>query len=74
MKKYIGMDIDNKKIICCVVQQGKKDRYQTIRPDIAAMKGLLRQEGMDGSGVHVVFEISGQAACLYEQSEWFEPK
>jgi hypothetical protein len=60
MEKYIGMDIDNKKIIYCVVQHGKKDRYQTIRPDIAAMKGLLRQERMDSSELHLVFEISGQ--------------
>jgi hypothetical protein len=44
MQKYIGMDIDNKKIICCVVQAGKKDKYRTIRPTIAAMKGFLRQE------------------------------
>jgi transposase len=66
MQKYIGMDIDNKKIICCVVQMGKKDRYQTIRPTIAAMKGLLRQERMDGSKIHLVFEISGQAGFIYD--------
>jgi len=66
MEKYIGMDIDSKKIICCVVQQGKKDRYQTIRPGISMMKGLLRQEKADGSRVHLVFEISGQAGYIYD--------
>jgi len=34
MEKYIGFDIDSKKIICCVVQQGKKDRYRTISSKI----------------------------------------
>jgi transposase len=66
MEKYIGMDIDNKKIICCIVQQGKKDRYMTIRPSIGAMKGLLRQEKAAGSQVHLVFEISGQAGHIYD--------
>lgn len=66
MEKYIGMDIDNKKIICCVIQQGKKDRYQTIRPGIAAMRGLLRQEKADDSKVHLAFEISGQAGYIYD--------
>jgi transposase len=66
MNKYIGMDIDNKKIICCVVQTGKKDKYQTIRPTIAAMKGFLRQERIDGSELHLVFEISGQAGYIYD--------
>ena len=66
MKKYIGMDIDNKKIICCIVQQGKKDRYMTIRPGVSAMRGLLCQEKADGSQVHLVFEISGQAGFIYD--------
>ena len=34
MEKYIGFDIDSKKIICCVVRQGKKDRYRTISSKI----------------------------------------
>jgi transposase len=66
MKKYIGMDIDNKKIICCIVQQGKKDRYKTIGPSIATMRALVRQEKTDGSEVHLVFEISGQAGYIYD--------
>ena len=65
MKKYIGMDIDNKRNVCCVVQAGKRDRYMTIGPGIGTMMGLLRQERADGSEVHVVFEISGQAGYIY---------
>jgi transposase len=66
MKKYIGMDIDSKKIICCIVEAGKKDRYMTIGPGIAAMKGLLRQEKTSGSEVHLVFEISGSAGFIHD--------
>ena len=33
MKKYIGFDIDCKKIVACVVESGKKNIYQTLRPD-----------------------------------------
>jgi transposase len=66
MEKYIGMDIDNKKIICCIVEAGQKDRYMTIGPGIAAMRGLLHQEKADGGKVHLVFEISGQAGHIYD--------
>jgi transposase len=66
MEKYIGMDIDSKKIICCVVQQGRKDRYRTISSKIPMMKAFLQQEKADGSEVHLVFEISGSAGFIYD--------
>ena len=30
MDKYIGFDIDDKKTVVCVVQNGKKDVYDTV--------------------------------------------
>jgi hypothetical protein len=41
--KYIGMFIDNKKIICCAVQQ-KKQKYQTIKSTISATKNFIKQQ------------------------------
>ncbi len=44
MDKYIGFDIDSKKIVACVVESGKKDIYQTLRPDIGAMRKFLKRQ------------------------------
>ena len=66
MKKYIGMDIDNKKIICCVVQRGKKEKYKTIKSTIPAMKSFITEQKAGGSEVHLVYEISGQAGYIYD--------
>ncbi len=66
MEKYIGMDIDNKKIICCVVQQGKKDIYRTIKPTVPAMKAFITEHKTQGCKIHLVFEISGQAGYIYD--------
>ena len=38
MDKYIGFDIDDKKTAACIVQEGKKDIYDTIETDPAVMK------------------------------------
>jgi hypothetical protein len=35
MDKYIGFDIDSKKVSVCVIEHGKKDVYDTIGPDIS---------------------------------------
>lgn len=66
MDKYIGMDIDNKKIICCTKQQNKKEKYQTIKPTIPAMKAFIKEQKSDGSKVNIVYEISGQAGYIYD--------
>jgi hypothetical protein len=34
MDKYIGFDIDSKKVSVCVVESGKQDYYAKISPDI----------------------------------------
>ena len=41
MDKYIGFDIDCKKTVCCVVDVGKKDIYQTISTDVGSMRHFL---------------------------------
>ena len=35
--KYIGFDIDSKKTVACVVQQGQKDRYSALVADLQDM-------------------------------------
>jgi len=48
MDKYIGFDIDCKKVVACVVQKGKREIYQTIGPDIGSMrKFLISQPGLN---------------------------
>ena len=66
MDKYIGFDIDCKKTVACVVQNGKKDLYATIGPDIGAMRKFLVQQQHNSGKVHLVFEISGQAGFIYD--------
>ena len=66
MVKYIGFDMDSKKTVSCVVESGKKDRYQTIGSDVASMRKFLKSEKRDGSRVELVFEISGQAGFIYD--------
>ena len=48
--KYIGFDIDSKKTVACVVQQGQKDRYSTLVTDLQDMRQYLQQQRQDGSG------------------------
>ena len=66
MNKYIGFDIDCKKTVACVVQNGKKDIYATIGPDIGSMKNFLARQKQDHSKVHLTFEIGGQAGFIYD--------
>ncbi|OHB66057.1 MAG: hypothetical protein A2Y77_07200 [Planctomycetes bacterium RBG_13_62_9] len=64
--KYIGFDIDSKKTVACVVQQGCKDQYATLSSDLLPMQHYLVRQRQDGSPVHLTFEISGQAAWQYD--------
>ena len=43
MDKYIGFDIDDKKTVVCVVQNGKKDVYDTMLTDVKEMMYWLKQ-------------------------------
>ena len=67
MDKYIGFDIDDKKTVACVVQQGKKDLYETMETDPAAMKKWLKKQRKGKQKLHLTFEISGQAGWLYDE-------
>jgi hypothetical protein len=66
MNKYIGLDIDSNKTVCCIVQAGEKDKYRTISSTIPAMKAFITGQRADGSKVHLVFEISGRAGYIYD--------
>jgi transposase len=66
MDKYIGFDIDSKKTVACVVENGKKERYATIGPDVQSMRNYLKGQKSDGSRIHLTFEISGQAGFIYD--------
>ena len=66
MDKYIGFDMDCKKTVACVIQEGQKDIYDSIGPDIGSMKKFLRQQRDSHSRVHLTFEISGQAGFIYD--------
>lgn len=66
MNKYIAFDIDSNKTVCCVVQNGKNDLYQTIGPDVQSMKQFLISQKQQGYEIHLAFEISGQAGFIYD--------
>ena len=69
MDKYIGFDIDVKKTVACVVQDGKRDFYATFKSDIESMSKFLRQQRQSARKVHLAFEISGQAGFIYDSLE-----
>ena len=60
MNKYIGFDIDSKKIVACVVENGKKDIYQTLRSDIESKRMFFEKQKSSGQKVELTYEISGQ--------------
>jgi len=66
MDKYIGFDVDDKKTVACVVQQGKKDIYQTLPTEVEAMKCWLKKQRKAGEKLHLTFEVSGQAGWFYD--------
>lgn len=67
MDKFIGFDIDNKKTVACVVQEGQKDRFATLPSTVQAMRKFLQQEKEERHPVHLTLEISGQAGFLYDE-------
>lgn len=64
--KYIGFDIDSKKTVACVVQQGKNDRYTTFPTDIRQMRQYLERQRRPQTQLHLTFEISGEAGYRYD--------
>jgi transposase len=66
MDKYIGFDIDDKKTVACLIEKGKKERYQKLQTDIKSMRKYLEQQRTGDSKLHLTFEVSGQAGYLYD--------
>lgn len=67
MDKYIGFDIDSKKTVACIVQEGQKDRFTTLKTDIKHMKMFLKQQQKPGVKLHLTFEIGGEAGYRYDE-------
>jgi transposase len=67
MDKYIGFDIDSKKVSVCVIESGKKDVYDTIGPDIGSMQRFLLSQKKDGSRLHLAYEVSGYSGYIHDQ-------
>ena len=64
MDKYIGFDIDSKKVSVCVVEAGKKEHYATIGPDAGSMKKFLLSQKEDGVRLNLAYEVSGYSGYL----------
>jgi transposase len=69
--KYIGFDIDDKKTVACVIEKGKKERYQKLDTDIKAMRTYLKQQKTTDCRIHLTFEVSGQAGYLYDSLQGY---
>jgi transposase len=67
MNKYIGFDIDSKKVSVCVVESGKKDVYATIGPDVGSMQRFLLSQKEECCRLHLVYEVSGYSGYLHDQ-------
>ena len=66
MDKYIGFDIDCKKVVACVVQKGEHEIYRTIGPDVDSMRKFLLSQKRSGDRVELAFEISGESGFIYD--------
>jgi hypothetical protein len=67
MDKYIGFDIDSKKVSVWVVEFGQKDVYATIGPDVGSMKQFLLSQKKQGRCLHLAYEVSGYSGYLHNQ-------
>ena len=54
MDKYIGFDIDDKKTVACVVQEGKKDVYETVPTDVELMRCWLKKQRRAKDKLHLI--------------------
>ncbi len=66
MKKYIGFDIDSKKVVAAVITQGEKERYQTILLDVKKLREFLQKIRNEGDELHLTFEVCGSWGWLYD--------
>lgn len=66
MDKYIGLDMDSKKIVACAVDGLGRENFATLKPDLGAVRRFIADHKLDGSRVFVTYEISGQAGWWYD--------
>jgi transposase len=67
MDKYIGFDVDSKKVSVCVIVSGQTERYATIGPDIGSMQRFLQAERQAGGCLHLAYEVSGYSGYIHDQ-------
>jgi len=56
MQNYIGFDMDDKKTVACVVQKGKKNRYDTMPMDVSVRRSWLEKQRKPRTKLHLTFE------------------
>jgi transposase len=66
MDKYIGMDMDSKKIAVCVVDSKGQECHATLKPELGAVRCFIERQKSGGYRVGVAYEISGQAGWWYD--------
>lgn len=66
MDKYIGFDMDSKKVSVCVIESGQKDMYATIGPDLGSMQRFLHSLKQNGCRLHLAYEVSGYSGYLHD--------
>ena len=66
MDKYIGMDMDSKKITVCVVDSKGQECHATLKPELGAVRCFIERQKFGGYRVGVTYEISGQAGWWYD--------
>jgi len=67
MEKYIGFDVDYKKTVACVVQEGRGQRYQTLPTRADSMRQWLGKQRKSGDRLHLTFEVSGLVGYLHDE-------
>lgn len=66
MDKYIGMDMDSKKIAVCVVDSKGQEYHTMLKPDLGVVRRFIERQKAAGHRVGVTYEISGQAGWWYD--------
>ena len=64
MDKYIGFDIDSKKTVACVVQEGQKDRFVTLKTDIEQMQKFLQSQRRIGEKLHLTWSVEDDVVAV----------
>jgi hypothetical protein len=59
--EYIGFDINSKKTVDCVLQEGKGDGQASFTTDIRKMKSFLERQRRPREKPNLTFKISREA-------------